>query len=342
MISGRSILAFNFIYVNQKSMNFQTLAKGDIIDIISPATACTKSEINCIKDFVKTSGFQPRIFLEKETTLTKPTHHEFPSFDPKTRFEQLQDALLNNESKAIWCTRGGYGSADLLPYLQKMPKPKNNKIFIGFSDLVSLTTHFQQHWNWPIICGPMLAQMARGDISKKSQKAIVDLLYGKNFVQKFSLTNLSSKTKTFATLQITQDSQSSHNIHGEIVGGCISVLAGHFGTKNQLNWHNKILFLEDEGEDGERLERYFNHIITIMVETKKYPKAIILGNFLKANPHGSPQAKNIHLAITKLVEKLISHKLKTPVFIENSQSLGHSKNMLPLVLGVNYQIELHL
>lgn len=323
-------------------MNFHTLEKGDIIDIISPATACTKSEIKLIKEFVEKIGLKPRIFLEKETTLAKSTSHEFPSFDAKIRFEQLQDALTNKESKAIWCTRGGYGSADLLPYLQKMEKPKNKKIFIGFSDLVSLTTHFQQNWNWPIICGPMLGQIVLDSVSKKSQKAIVDLLFGKDLDRGFALTCAlkSSSQKAQLFLDNTPSKKNNNTISATITGGCISVLAGHFGTKNQINWHNKILFLEDEGEDGERLERYFNQIITIILETKKRPKAILLGNFLQSNPHGTPKAKNINLAIDKFVEKMSINKLKIPVFIEDSKALGHSKNMLPLILGRIYTIKL--
>jgi muramoyltetrapeptide carboxypeptidase len=318
-------------------MNLKALKRGDVVDIISPATACTQDEIAEIKKFVKKIGLLPRIFLEEKLTLKKPVSHEFPSFEAEQRFQQLKNSIENSESKIIWCARGGYGSADLLPFLQKMKKPKNQKIFIGFSDLVSLTTFLQQEWNWQVICSPMLTQIALNKVSKKSEKAILDLIFGKTKELKYKLEPLNNFTKT----------STKTPINAEIAGGCISVLAGNFGTKNQIDWKDKILFLEDEGEDGERLDRYFNQIVTIMIEQKKYPQAtfpqaILLGNFLEANPHGTPKAKNIKLAIEKFVERIYKNNLKISVFAEKAKCLGHSKNMMPLILGCKTTIKNNL
>jgi muramoyltetrapeptide carboxypeptidase len=298
------------------------LKKNDIIDIVSPGTPCSFDEIEKIKNYVKKIGFKPRIFLEKETTLKKSQSHEFASIAPEKRFEQLKKAIESKDSKIIWCTRGGYGSAEILPLLMKMKKPtlrqtegKKQKIFIGFSDISSLNIFLIQKWNWQVISAPMLIQLALETVSKKSEKAILDLICGKTKELKYQISNTKS-------------------LDGIIVGGCISVLSGHFGTKNQIDWHNKILFLEDEGEDGERLDRYFHQIITIINETGKKPKAVLLGNFLEANPHGTPKAKNIEMAIEKFSKKLG----KIPLFQEKTKCLGHSKNTMPLVLGAKTKI----
>ncbi len=304
-------------------MNFTKLKKGDIIDIISPGTACDLEEISQIKKFVKEIGFLPRIFLEKELTLKKAANHEFPSFDAAKRFAQLKNAIENLESKIIWCSRGGYGSADLINFLKSLKKPKNPKIFIGFSDISSLNIFLIQEWGWQVVTAPMLIQLALEKVSSKSQKAILDLILGKTKELKYELITLASSKKNLSQI---------------IVGGCISVVVAHFATKNQINWQDKILFLEDEGEDGERLDRYFHQILTIMIESKKLPAAILLGNFLEANPHGTPKAKNIEMAIKRFVEKIAENKLKIAVFQEKSGSLGHSKNMLPLILGKKAEI----
>ncbi len=293
------------------------LKKNDIVDIISPGTACSRDELEKIKNYVKKIGLTPRIFLEKETSLTKSATHEFTSIDAKTRFEQLRKSIESSDSKIIWCTRGGYGSAEILPFLQKMKKPKQPKILIGFSDISVLNIFLIQEWNWQVISAPMLIQLAFNKVSKKSEKGILDLIFGKNKELKYSLT---TKNK---------------EISGDITGGCISVLSSHFGTKNQLDWSDKILFLEDEGEDGERLDRYFHQIVTIINETKKKPRAIVLGNFLEANPHGTPKAKNIDIAIKRFVKKLSEI---TPVFQEKTCCLGHSKNSMPLILGTKAEI----
>jgi len=293
------------------------LRKNDLIDIISPGTACTRDELEKIKNYVKKIGLTPRIFLEKETRISKNLTHEFPAIKAETRFEQLKKSIESKDSKIIWCTRGGYGSAEILPLLQKMKKPKIPKIFIGFSDISVLNTFLIQQWNWQVISAPMMIQLACGTVSKKSEKGILDLIFGKTKELRYSLTT------------------GGHQLTGLIVGGCISVLTNNFGTENQLDWEKKILFLEDEGEDGERLDRYFHQIVTITKEKKKKPRAVVLGNFLKANPHGTPEAKNIEIAIKKFTEKLAGI---APVFQEKTKCLGHSKNMLPLLLGVKAEI----
>src|SRR5262249_49616732 len=100
-----------------------------------------------------------------------------------------------------------------------------------------------------------------------------------------------------------------------------------------INFAEKILFLEDEGEDGERLDRYFRQIIEVILKTKKLPSAILLGNFTQPNPHGNPQEKNVKIAIQKLIERIEETKLKIPVFIAKDKNLGHASNMRPLMLG---------
>jgi len=299
------------------------LKKNDIVDVVSPGTACTSDEIKKIKNFIKKVGLSANIFLEKETTLKKSTTHEFPSFAAETRFEQLKKAIENPKSKIIWCARGGYGSAEILPFLQNLKKPKSQKIFIGFSDISSLNKFLTEEWEWQVVTAPMLAQIVLKKVSEKSTKAVLDFVFGKKKELKYSLKNLNNSTA---------------EIKSKITGGCLSVIAGHFGCKNQINWSNKILFLEDEGEDGERLDRYFNQLITIMVEQKKYPAAILLGNFLQSNNHGTPKAKNIEMAIKKFVQNIAEKKLKIPVFEEKTKCLGHSKNMMPLILGAEGKI----
>lgn len=304
-----------------KQMNLKFVKKNDTIDVVFLGTAGTSDEVKKIKDFVKKIGLQANIFLEKETTLTKLVTHEFASCKASERFEQLKKSV-ESDSKIIWCARGGYGSAELLPLLEKMPKPKKQKIFIGFSDISALNKLLIEKWGWQVVTAPMLAQIALEKVSPKSISAVTDFIFGKKSELKYSLKSLNHNSE----------------ITANITGGCVSVLVGQFGTKNQIDWSDKILFLEDEGETGERLDRYFHQIIQISLEQKKFPQAIVLGNFLESNPHGTPKAKNIELAIKRFAEKLQEANLKIPLLLEKTKVLGHSKNILPLVLGAETKI----
>lgn len=298
--------------------------KGDIVDIIFPATGCSSAEILAIKNYVeKELDLTPRILFENEQNLTTENpKNEFPISDKKHRFLQLQEALENQNSKIVWCGRGGYGSGDLLPMLEEIAPIKQNKLFIGFSDIVSIASFFQDRWNWKIICAPVLTQLARGDIEKDGEKELKELIFGE-------------KTE-FSYDVIALNQIENPTISGEISGGCLSVLCGHFGGKYQINFANKILFLEDEGEDGERLDRYFRQIIEVILKDKtQIPKAILLGNFLQSNPHGTPKAENIEKAIKNFVQRIADFSLKIPIFADKNNNLGHSSKMRPLILGQN-------
>ena len=303
-------------------MNF--IKNGDLVDVIFLGTACTAEEINQIKSFLNKRNLTANIFLEKDLTLSSQANHEFPSFSAQLRFEQLKKSIENPQSKIIWCARGGYGSAELLEFLYKMPKPKNKKIFIGFSDISVISTFLIQEWGWQVISAPVLLQMVLNKVSSESIEAILNLLFGEIEELKYDLRGLTPFERGQTPFLV--------------VGGCISVLVNNFATKNQLNWEDKILFLEDEGEDGERLDRYFQQILTIIIEQQNYPAAILLGNFLEANPHGTPRAQNIEIAINRLAQKIADKNLEIPLFVEKSGVLGHSKNMMPLILGAKAEI----
>lgn len=293
---------------------------NNLVDVVSLGTPCSSQDIQEIKAFLSTNNFQSNIFLEQETTIAKTNPHEFATINSKIRFEQFRLALENPDSKIIWCSRGGYGSAEIINYLSTLARPKQTKLFIGFSDISSINIFLQQNWNYPSVIAPMLIQCALNKVSKQSIQTIIEVILGKINQFSYSLINL----KNLEYQAIT----------GQVVGGCVSVIAGNFATKNQLNWHNKILFLEDEGEDGERLDRYFQQISTIIFESKLQPKAIVLGNFMQGNCHGTPKQKNIEIAINNFANKT----QEIPFFIEQSFCLGHSFEMMPLGIGIDAKI----
>jgi muramoyltetrapeptide carboxypeptidase len=299
--------------------------KGDIIDIIFPATSGTKAEISAIKNYLKNLGLKPRILLEKQTTTRKNIRCDLSNFSAQNRFNQLYKALENQDSSLVWCGRGGYSAGDLLPYLTKAKPIKQNKIFIGFSDITSITTFLQQNWGWQTICAPLPMQLIENGkllVNKKSEKEILDLIFNKKSQFEYNLIALNNiKTKDIKT---------------DITGGCLSVLCGHFGGEFQINFANKILFLEDIGESGEKLDRYFRQIIEVILKTKKKPQAILLGEFCYGVKDKFAK-QNIETAIKNLIARIDEFKLEIPVF-QAKDALGHSNKMRPLILGNNNHI----
>jgi len=290
-----------------------------IIDIISVATPCLVEDNKKIKKLLEKNNLEWNFFNENLVSIKEVSNDFFANCSAIERFKNFKNACENPDSKIIWCNRGGYGSADILPFLYKMPKPKNKKILIGFSDIVSIASYVQKNWGWQVICAPMLYQIANNKVSKASQQIIFDLVKGKINQLKYKIKLLKGAPK---------------DLNSDVVGGCVSVLSGNFATKNQLNWRNKILFLEDEGEDGERLDRYFTQIAFMINETANKPKAILLGNFKMNNEFGDPKLEKINIAIERFCDKIN----KINIWQESEGLLGHSFEQKPLLLGAKTQI----
>lgn len=283
------------------------------LDIVSVATPSLFENNKKVFNLLNKYNIKYNFFNENSLSLTETTNNFFATTNSKDRFENFRFACENPQSKILWSIRGGYGSADILPYLYEMPKPKLSKILIGFSDIVAISSFVQANWGWKIICGPMLNQIINNKVSTDSQTAIFELILGNIKVLKYQLNLLAGQPQ---------------NIESEIVGGCLSVLINNFCTKNQLDWRDKILFLEDEGEDGERLDRYLTQIAYIINENKLFPKAILLGNFYENNEFGKVNSDKIDFAINNFTKKI-----NLPIWQEKTFSLGHSFNQMPIILG---------
>ena len=136
------------------------------------------------------------------------------------------------------------------------------------------------------------------------------------FYNKFDLTNICGENK----------------VSGQLVGGCVSVLAHDLATKNQVNWGGEILLLEDIEEKGEKLDRVFSQFLKIMVENNSFPKAILFGNFIQFIEDQN-LIKNIEIAIKKFVQNINEKTLNITIFIENNGFIGHGNAILPLIIG---------
>lgn len=237
------------------------LKKGDIVDVVSPGFASTPDEVESARRFLLKWGLQPRI---PRNLIQK--HFLHANSDEK-RFGFLKDALYAPDSKIVWCLRGGYGSNRLLPRLDEVKKPKQQKLLVGISDITSLHVYFEQKWKWPTLHASLLDRMGSGKVPPKIEKETMDLLFGrKNAVEFKKLRAMNKAAENVKTLKTS------------VVGGNLVVLQSTLGTPYQLNTDNKLLFVEDLGERGYRVDRIFEHFLQAGLYKKCH--GIIIGEFL--------------------------------------------------------------
>lgn len=218
------------------------LKAGDTVDLVLPASGLPAEIIGQAEDFLKTWGLNARYPQDMLNA-----HPIFANTDEK-RFQFLKDALLNKESKAVWCMRGGYGSNRLLPLLQKLKKPNHSKLFIGISDVTSLHLFLNQKWGWTTYHGSLIDRLAKQTLPTENQEELKQVLFGTVPELSFSITPRNQKARQLKMA------------NAKIVGGNLVTIQSTLGTPFEVKTQKKFLFFEEIGERGYRMDRIMEHL----------------------------------------------------------------------------------
>ena len=269
---------------------------------ISPASYpyCEYKDIQSIAGI---NLYNNKLLLNKDV-------HPFHSNSDEKRFEDLNKALnIQDENVIIWCINGGYGSAKLINYLQRQSKPKCEKIFIGYSDITALHLFFSQKWSWKTIHGPCLGELFKEDKDINNFLNLFDCLLRKDFTnRKF--------VKYIKPLNLAAEKFKDQIDLFKFTGGNLALIQTSLGTSWQIDIKNKVLFLEDIGEAGYKIDRMLNHISSVL--NIRTVKAIIFGEFINSDEF-------IDFTINNFVN------LNSSIPIYKTDKLGHGKNNLPII-----------
>ena len=283
-------------------MNFwKILQKGDLIDVVAPTWPTSLSEMKKGILFLEKQGFTVRLqkdILKKDFIYASSL---------QSRCEGFKQAVFAKDSKAILCLRGGYGCLHLLPSLMRWKKPKTCKVLIGSSDISILHYFVNQKWNWPSLHGPMLSRFGNTKQPLKEKREFVGVLKGK------------IPTLHYKKLKpVNASAKKVQTIKAPVLGGNLMTLQSMVGTKLPITTRNKILFLEEVGERGYRVDRMLHHFL--LAGVFQGVKAIVLGDFLHSKEH--------QILMSHTLLRFFS-TLKCPVFKGLSCGHGSFQEFLP-------------
>lgn len=276
------------------------LKKGDAVAVISTARKVSLSELDFAITKIKSWGlnvcFGKNLFKKQ---------HQFAG-TIKERAEDLQWALDDNNIKAVFFARGGYGSVHVVDYVDWQAFTINPKWLIGFSDITVFHSHVHQCYNIPTLHAAMpitYPQNTDGAI-----KNIRDVLFGENVSYKFEGHSFNKNGKVKAA----------------IVGGNLSILYSLLGSKSQLNTDGKILFLED-------LDEYLYHIDRMMQALKRAGmfeniSGLIVGGMNGMNDNAIPFGKTAE----EIIRDVVSGYAYPVAF---NIPAGHINENFPLLFG---------
>lgn len=270
------------------------LKQGDTVAVFAISNSVTRSEVVDGIKVLKSWGLN---VVESANLYDVDSRYAGSVSD---RIEGLQPLIDNPHIKAIIAARGGYGAAQVLPYIDLKSLEEHPKWMVGFSDL----TVFHAALNNKGIMS-IHGAMASNLKDKESVATLKEALFG----------DLKSYTVPTNKNSIIGEAE------GRLVGGNLSIIYSLGGTLYDLNVRDAILLIEDVGENNYHLDRMLQNLK--LSGKLDCVKGVIVGEFTQMK-QGSD----------KSVEEIITSNLKSlgiPVLY--GMKVGHEVQNMSVYLG---------
>ncbi|WP_254063782.1 LD-carboxypeptidase [Granulicella sp. S190] len=217
------------------------LLPGATLAVVSPASTPKPELVERGMAHLRTLGYKP--VLSPHALDSGPLYYAGKLHD---RLHDLHAAFADPAIDAIVCTRGGWGSAELLPHLNAALIRSNPKPFIGYSDHTSLHCWLHNEANLVTFYGPMVA----ADLSREDGADLPSWQHSLRGDAAWSL----GKAEGLRVLR-------PGLAEGTVAGGCLSIFAEAIGTPYAPRIEQEsILFLEDIGTKPYQWDRMLLHL----------------------------------------------------------------------------------
>ena len=283
------------------------LRRGDRVRLIAPASPFESGVFRAGQRMLEGLGLIPVVSrgeFVRDGFLAGSDWH---------RADQLTQALQEESTKAVWCIRGGYGTARLLPLLDLPGLRRHPKLLVGFSDATALLVQLARPGGFVTIHGPVITQLPR--LPASDLRWLKALLFGTRAPQRLPL----GRTRTLVP----------GKAEGTLVAGNLSILASLAGTRFAPDLRGAVLCVEDVNKKAYRLDRLFWQIVSAGM--LKRSRGIVVGELAGCKPEGAGS----HSA-RRVLERAVA-ALGLPAL--SGAAFGHGRRNLALPVGVRARLD---
>ncbi len=211
---------------------------GALVSLVAPAGPLGDGGIERAVERVRSFGWRP---------IVAPHASRREGYLAGTDTERVADlqSAIDGDSEIIWCLRGGYGTMRIADRLDLAALARRPRPLIGFSDNTVL--HLLARKAGVIsFHGPHAGVAEFPEFTRSCLAAVMSGWCG--------CLPRSSAHPAPVTVR-------GGHADGRLVGGNLALLAATIGTPLQVEAAGAILFLEDVGEPGYRLDRLLTQLI---------------------------------------------------------------------------------
>lgn len=285
----------------------QRLSQGDTVGVIALSSPVKMEELPMKLEVIESLG------LKYKLSPTIAAYDGYLAGTDEERVNALHEMIEDPEIKAIFCVRGGYGIGRLADMINYPLIEENPKIIWGFSDVTYLHTVVNEYSDLVTFHGPMLS---RGDEP-------LDELSKKMFLQLFQPMEI-QYSESISPLNTVVNG----TVRGELTGGNLNRMVSSLGTKFEIDWKDKIVLLEDVGEDLQRVDGMMNQLR--LARKLEQAAGFILGSFTHLKEDETEQD------VYDLIESFIKPFNKPTV---SGFRIGHCEPNIAIPLGVEAQLD---
>jgi muramoyltetrapeptide carboxypeptidase len=253
----------------------RALAPGDRLAVVAPASPFDRDEFARGIDEIRRLGFAP---VYDESVFARE-RHGYVAGPPELRAAAIRQAWRDPDIRGVIGARGGYGSVQLLPLLDREEARLARKPFIGYSDLTSVLTFLTTGCEMVAFHGPMLAaRLSRGEAG----------------YDRASLVAAVSRREPMGELAPAGLVAVRHGeAAGPLLGGTVTQLLGSLGTPFAFDPPaGFVLFFEEVGERPYRLDRMMTQLRQSGLLARA--SAVVIGELPRCDePSGEPRAQAV-------------------------------------------------
>ncbi|UJH89706.1 LD-carboxypeptidase [Antarcticibacterium sp. 1MA-6-2] len=249
-VSFSSFIApYQFMGNSQDELLPKKLEKGDTIGIVSPSSAIFETEAYEIA----VENFEAMGLKVKLGEFVKNRYGHLAGTDDE-RANELNTMFRDPDVDAVIALRGGSGAARILDKIDYQAIKENPKIFVGYSDITAIHLAIYSKTGLVTFHAPLAVSTWNSFSYSSFRKILFDAEAAIFENPKEKGDNLTITKNRIRTI-------TPGVARGKLLGGNLSVLTGIMGSPYfPSNWENKILYLEDVGEQIYAVDRMMSQL----------------------------------------------------------------------------------